>query len=228
MVGARRGFVVGAAAGALAEGVGAAPGAVVGTAAGVLRGSVAGAVVGGAPGFVRGFQDGAAPGAEAGAGIGRWLDNTHIGRWAQGCPAPDAKAADGVQVFESRSSTPPASEGDNPNGPEQPDFDWTAKQTYQDASYHGRAAQAGPHGVKSAAPQDGTAALRHSYRVSESAPRRIGVDAAHEEFVVLDRTQVGQGLWHGHVRTWDQLTQNMRNALTSNGITSNRGKLIAQ
>lgn len=114
-----------------------------------------------------------------------------------------------------------------PNGPEGPDEDWLQSQRYRDANYHGRLAQAGPRGVKSPAPRDGAAALRNSFRISGSAPRRIGVDVANREFVVLDRTAKGQNLWHGHVRSWDGLTQQMRNVLIRNRITNARGKIIA-
>jgi len=110
------------------------------------------------------------------------------------------------------------------NGPEKPNPEWLKGQTYEGASYHGQTSQVGPRGVKSAAPQDGMAALRNSYKVSENAPRRIAVDAANKQFVVLDRTS--EGLWHGHVRTWDNLTQGMRNALIRNGVTTSRGKVI--
>jgi len=61
--------------------------------------------------------------------------------------------------------------------------------------------------------------------VSENAPRRIGVDVANKEFVVLDRTK--DGVWHGHARSWDQLTQNMRNTLVKSGVADLRGKIIA-
>ena len=113
----------------------------------------------------------------------------------------------------------------NPNGPDRPDERWLAGQAFEDAPYHGRSVQTGPRGVKSAAPRDGAAALRNSYRVSDSAPRRIGVDIANKEIVVLDRTK--EGLWHGHVRDWNQLTQAMRSTLIKNGLADPRGRIIA-
>lgn len=111
-----------------------------------------------------------------------------------------------------------------PNGPDGPDEEWQKNQTYENASYHNRLAQAGLRGVKSPAPKDGAAALQNSYRVSYNAPRIIGVDRANREFVVLDRTR--EGVWHGHVRTWYQLSQAMRNALIRNRITNPRGDII--
>ena len=111
-----------------------------------------------------------------------------------------------------------------PNGPNGPDEDWLKDQQYRDARYHGRSAQAGSRGVKSPAPKDGMAALRNSYRASENSPRRIGVDIANKEFVVLSRTH--DGLWHGYVQHWDDLPQTMQNVLIRNGVTDARGKLI--
>ena len=113
----------------------------------------------------------------------------------------------------------------NLNGPDGPDESWLDRQTFEDASHHGRSVQTGPRGVKPAAPQNGAAALRNSYKVSDNAPRRIGVDSANKEIVVLDRTK--EGLWRGHVRDWNQLTRAMRNTLIKNGLADPRGKIIA-
>jgi hypothetical protein len=101
--GAGRGALAGAAAGVPESGVGALPGAGIGAVAGALQGGAAGAVLGGTSGFARGFQEGAGPGAAAGGSIGSWLDNTSLGRWVQGCPAPEADTpTTGPQVNESR------------------------------------------------------------------------------------------------------------------------------
>ena len=89
---------------------------------------------------------------------------------------------------------PDAQRAGTPNRPEGPDESWPDGQTFEDASHHGRSVQPGPRGVKSAAPQNGAAALRNSYGVSDSAPRRIGVDLANKEIVVLDRTKEGCGM----------------------------------
>ena len=113
----------------------------------------------------------------------------------------------------------------NLHGPDGPDESWLESQAFENASYHGWSAQTGPRGAKSAAPEDGAAALQNSYRVSDNAPRRIGVDTANKQFVVLDRTK--EKLWHGHTRSWDQLTQAMRGVLIRNGVADLRGKIIA-
>ena len=120
-----------------------------------------------------------------------------------------------------------------PDAPDEPDLtppdpdaatgEWLALQRFDNAPYHGRSPQPGPQGVKSAVSTDGLAALRTSFRLSENTSRRIGFDAASKQFVVLDRTR--EGLWHGHVRTWDELNQAMRSALVRHGATTVRGRI---
>ena len=75
-------------------------------------------------------------------------------------------------------------------------------------------------------PANGQAALDFSFEISPNSTRRIGVDPATNQIVVLDRTgntvrngQVVGGDYHGHVRTYDQLSQPMRNTLNQNGIS---------
>lgn len=83
----------------------------------------------------------------------------------------------------------------------------------------------GPHGVKSEAPLNGMATLHNSYKLPGSTPRRVGFDSQNNQFVVLDATSVEQGSWHGHVRTWEGLSQAMKNVLIRNGITDSRGRV---
>lgn len=78
-------------------------------------------------------------------------------------------------------------------------------------------------GNVSAAPRNGQNALDNSVQVKETSPRRIGVDYETREFVVFD--QPSPGKFHGHVRTWQQLTQEMRNALVKTGLVSPNGKI---
>ena len=120
--GATVGVRIGTGAGAFADGVGALPGAGIGATTGALLGGVSGAVVGGAPGLVHGFQDGMGAGAKLGASAGRWLDNTSVGRWAQGCHAAvDDTTAKGPPTFESRGdqglTRPTGHIGGTPTGP---------------------------------------------------------------------------------------------------------------
>jgi hypothetical protein len=78
----------------------------------------------------------------------------------------------------------------------------------------------------SAAPTSGQAALDTSFQVSPNSPRRVGIDASSNEIVVFDRTgnlveqgKVVGGQYHGHVRTWDELTSEMQNVLKRNGVS---------
>lgn len=85
------------------------------------------------------------------------------------------------------------------------------------------------HGTKdrpgsNRAPKDGQAALDNSAQVKPTSPRRIGVDRTHDEIVVLDRTT--EGRFHGHVRIWEELTDQQRAALVRNNLTDRRGNII--
>lgn len=48
--------------------------------------------------------------------------------------------------------------------------------------------------------------------------------SAAGEIVVLDKTS--DGVFHGHVRSWEGLDQAMRNALIKGGMFNRRGKYI--
>ena len=93
---------------------------------------------------------------------------------------------------------------------------------YEDSPKHH--ANAGP-GV-SDAPVDGQAALDNSVQVKGTSPRRVGVDPDTNEIVVLDETHPGQQVYHGHVRTWDELTPQMKNALKRAGLVDGKGQSI--
>ncbi len=74
-------------------------------------------------------------------------------------------------------------------------------------------------------PKNGQAALNNSVSVKDvTTNRRIGIDPSTGEIVVLDDTNIGQ--YHGHVRTWDQLSQQMKNALVDDGLIDKRGRII--
>jgi len=59
-------------------------------------------------------------------------------------------------------------------------------------------------GNASPGPKDGQTALDNSVQVRATSPRRVGVDKKHGQLVVLDQTSKDK--FHGHVRTWDQLS----------------------
>ncbi|HEZ1274876.1 TPA: pretoxin, partial [Neisseria meningitidis] len=90
-------------------------------------------------------------------------------------------------------------------------------QRYKDASYHGK----NDNSVKSRAPTNGQAALDNSVQVKSTSPRRVGVDKANNEIVVLDKTQTfnnGFAEYHGHVRSWQDLHTDQKNALKKAGL----------
>jgi hypothetical protein len=81
-------------------------------------------------------------------------------------------------------------------------------------------------GNVSAAPKGGQAALDSSVQVKETSPRRVGVDYDSGQLVVFDETHPGEGIFHGHVRSWDELTDQQRNAFSSGGLTDRRGRIL--
>jgi len=93
-------------------------------------------------------------------------------------------------------------------------------QVFEGSPKHGESDRA----QASRRPKDGQAALDRSVQVKPTSPRRVGVDPANGEIVVLDQTS--PGTFHGHVRSWDQLTDAQRNALVKNKLTDKRGNII--
>jgi hypothetical protein len=81
-------------------------------------------------------------------------------------------------------------------------------------------------GNVSAAPRGGQAALDSSVQVKETSPRRVGVDYDAGELVVFDETHPGDGVFHGHIRSWDELTDQQRNAFSGAGLTDKRGRIM--
>ena len=90
---------------------------------------------------------------------------------------------------------------------------------FEAANYHGKADTP----VKSKGPINGREALNDSVQVKPTSPRRIGIDPETKEFVVFDRT--GGDVYHGHVRTWDKLHQDMKNALIKAQKVDNKGNI---
>jgi hypothetical protein len=62
--------------------------------------------------------------------------------------------------------------------------------------------------------------------LGENTTRRVGVDYAEGQFVVFDETHPGKGIFHGHVRTWDELRPEMQNALIRSGYTNRKGRIL--
>jgi hypothetical protein len=94
---------------------------------------------------------------------------------------------------------------------------------YEPSPKHG----ATQRGDVAAAPRNGQAALDHSVQVKPTSARRVGVDPANQEIVVLDETYPGQQVFHGHVRSWSELRPEMQAALRRAGLVDARGRIIA-
>ena len=61
-------------------------------------------------------------------------------------------------------------------------------------------------------------------QVKDTSLRRVGVDRQNGQLVVLDQTR--DGVFHGHVRGWEKLTQQQRNSLMKAGLTDKKGLII--
>lgn len=70
---------------------------------------------------------------------------------------------------------------------------------YEENPKHGAQARGTAKGVSSKAPTDGQAALDNSIKIKSTSSRRVGVDKANGEIVVLDEHLAGR--FHGHVRS---------------------------
>ena len=87
------------------------------------------------------------------------------------------------------------------------------------AGYHGKTDTP----IKSKGPENGQEALDNSVQVKPTSERRIGIDPKTNEFVVFDHT--GRDDYHGHVRPWNKLHQDMKNALIKAKKTDNKGNI---
>ena len=91
---------------------------------------------------------------------------------------------------------------------------------YEKASYHGSKSNS----IKNKAPNLGQEALDNSVPIKEgTTTRRVGISDG--EIVVFDETT--QGVFHGHVRSWGELSQSMQAALRKSGLVTKKGKIIS-
>ena len=91
---------------------------------------------------------------------------------------------------------------------------------YEASPKHGPTAK----GSISAAPRNGQEALDLSTQVKPTSPRRVGIDYESGQFNVFDQTSAG--IFHGHVRTWNELTSEMQRALRQTGMVDSRGRIL--
>ena len=94
----------------------------------------------------------------------------------------------------------------------------TSNGVYQKADYHGKKNNA----IKNKAPNKGQEALDNSIPIGSNTTRRVGISDG--EIVVFDETT--KGVFHGHVRSWNELSEQMKAALRKAGMVNNKGKII--
>jgi len=80
-----------------------------------------------------------------------------------------------------------------------------------------RGSSAGPRSAT-----DAQSALDGSLSISENTSRRVGI--SNDGFIVFDEHAPGQ--FHGHIRTWDELSQRMQSALRREGYVNRAGRII--
>lgn len=71
--------------------------------------------------------------------------------------------------------------------------------------------------------------MDNSVQVKPTSHRRVGIDNANGEIVVLDRTrEISNGVeeFHGHVREWDDLHPDQQKALKNAKKVNKKGKII--
>jgi hypothetical protein len=66
--------------------------------------------------------------------------------------------------------------------------------------------------------------LNNYTQIKDTSLRRIGVDSKAGEINIFDSTN--NGTYHGHTRTWNELTQEMKNALINNGQATTKGVIV--
>jgi hypothetical protein len=63
-----------------------------------------------------------------------------------------------------------------------------------------------------------------SLQVGANSTRRVGIDYAQRQFVVFN--EHAPGMFHGHVRSWGELTQAMQTTLRRAGMVDTRGNIM--
>ena len=90
------------------------------------------------------------------------------------------------------------------------------------ADYHHQNSKGGRLGGKSPCPKDGQKILDNSLLIKENGFRkletRVGIEGDH--FVVFSEQESGK--FHGHTRSWKELTDEIQKALRKNGIVKNK------
>jgi hypothetical protein len=74
------------------------------------------------------------------------------------------------------------------------------------------------------APENPDITLENSFQVSENSTRRVGVDMETGEFNIFDEHT--EGVFHGHSRSWNELSQAQKNVLIKNKVVNVKGKIL--
>ncbi|TJZ49425.1 hypothetical protein FAZ15_22270 [Sphingobacterium olei] len=85
------------------------------------------------------------------------------------------------------------------------------------------------HGTKNSgrankAPTNPERSLANSLELPGNTTRRVGADKSTGEFNVFDEHT--SGVFHGHSRTWGELSQDMKNMLIKSGVVNTKGKIL--
>lgn len=100
-------------------------------------------------------------------------------------------------------------------------FTRTHKFKFEPAIYHKRQ----DSGLKNKGPENGQNALYNSVQINENSTRRIGFDTISHEIVLFDQTFPGKDVFHGHVRSWEELHSKHKAALMRCFGFNSKGKL---
>ncbi|MFJ2194718.1 PrsW family glutamic-type intramembrane protease [Streptomyces violaceusniger] len=93
--------------------------------------------------------------------------------------------------------------------------------TFQPSPKHGQTQR----GNAAPEPSNPQSTLESSINFNPNTTRRVGVDKEAGEFAVFDETHNGTGIYHGHVRKWNELSQQMQSALRKAGLVTAKGKI---
>ena len=65
---------------------------------------------------------------------------------------------------------------------------------------------------------------KRKLKIKKDFGLRCLVDKSTGEIVIFDETYPSSGIYHGHVRKWDDLNQEMKNKLITEGLFKSNGK----
>ncbi len=92
--------------------------------------------------------------------------------------------------------------------------------TFEQSPKH-RSAKRGRVGAQ---PIDGQAALKNSLQISDNSSRRVGIDHANKQIVVL--MEHLPGIFHGFVVEWKELELRAQRVLQRLGLVTSRGRIL--